>query len=197
MSFNNKIIICLIWIICILSLLLLINSLYWEINVIESFIISFISGAIVSLFITYVQYKKEKEDIIYYYNNAITEYYQLLNNILQIIKYNNQSIDKKYDMAKAYLNNYLEKQKFSKSIVELNLVFRNKDMQKIYQELYEYTKGIYLMKYFFKPSKNMLKQLISFCNEHINIIDEGMILLTEVFKINYPWKELKKYIINS
>lgn len=197
MSFNNKIIIGLIWIICILSLLLLINSLYWEINVIESFIISFISGAIVSLFITYVQYKKEKEDIIYYYNNAITEYYQLLNNILQIIKYNNQSIDKKYDMAKAYLNNYLEKQKFSKSIVELNLVFRNKDMQKIYQELYEYTKGIYLMKYFFKPSKNMLKQLISFCNEHINIIDEGMILLTEVFKINYPWKELKKYIINS
>ena len=60
MSFNNKIIKGLIISIVILSIALLINEFYWKIKIIESFIVSFISGAIVSLFVTYVQYKKEK-----------------------------------------------------------------------------------------------------------------------------------------
>ena len=82
MSFNNKIIKGLIISIVILSIALLINEFYWEIPIIESFIVSFISGAIVSLFVTYVQYKKEKMDIICYYNNEIIKYYQLLNNAI-------------------------------------------------------------------------------------------------------------------
>ena len=43
MSFNNKIIKGLVISIVILSIALLINEIYWEIPIIESFIVSFIS----------------------------------------------------------------------------------------------------------------------------------------------------------
>ena len=197
MSFNNKIIKGLVISIVILSIALLINEIYWEIPIIESFIVSFISGAIVSLFVTYVQYKKEKMDIICYYNNEIIKYYQLLNNMLLVLTQPKVTFKKKISTAQAYFNNYLDNNRFRENSIQLNFIlndFDNIARKKIYGRLYEYSNGIYLMEYFLNPKKEKLDDLIKLCDNHRKQIDEGMSILTEVVNMNYPWAEMKKYM---
>lgn len=196
MSFNNKIIKGLIVSIIILSIMLIVNYFFWNVSIIESFIVSFISGAIVSLFITYIQYKKEKNDIFYYYNNVIAEYYELLNNILLVLN-SNDDINEKFNNAKLFFDNYLKNHSSNKKTIELNLILNNlenKHTQKIYQKLYEYSRGIYLLKFFVQPSKKQLNELNRLCEKHIETIDEGMRILTGLFNIDYPWSEYKKTI---
>lgn len=197
MSFNNKIIRGLIISIVILTITLLINEFYWEIQIIESFIVSFISGAIVSLFVTYVQYKKEKMDIICYYNNEIIKYYQLLNNMLLVLTQPKVTFKKKISIAQAYFNNYLDNNRFRENSIQLNFIlndFDNIARKKIYGRLYEYSNGIYLMEYFLNPKKEKLDDLIKLCDNHRKQIDEGMSILTEAVNMNYPWAEMKKYM---
>ena len=197
MSFNNKIIKGLVISIVILSIALLINEIYWEIPIIESFIVSFISGAIVSLFVTYVQYKKEKMDIICYYNNEIIKYYQLLNNMLLVLTQPKVTFKKKISTAQAYFNNYLDNNRFRENSIQLNFIlndFDNIARKKIYGRLFEYSNGIYLMEYFLNPKKEKLDDLIKLCDNHRKQIDEGMSILTEVVNMNYPWAEMKKYM---
>lgn len=197
MSFNNKIIKGLIISIVILSIALLINKFYWEIPIIESFIVSFISGAIVSLFVTYVQYKKEKIDIICYYNNEIIKYYQLLNNMLLVLTHPKVTFKKKISTAQAYFNNYLDNNRFRENSIQLNFIlndFDNIARKKIYGRLYEYSNGFYLMEYFLNPKKEKLDDLIKLCENHRKQIDEGMSILTEVVNMDYPWTEMKKYM---
>ena len=197
MSFNNKIIKGLIALVFLLTILLIINSIYWKITMIESFAISFISGTFVSIFITCIQYKKEKNDIIYYYNNIIADYYGLLNNILSVLNSNNITMKNKYNTAKQFYDNYLKSHQSIHKTFELNLILKNLDTKytkKIYYELYEYSNGVYLMKYFLKYSKNMIIDLNTFCSEQIRLVDEGMTILTDIIKIDFPWKEYKKVL---
>lgn len=198
MSFNNKIIKGLIISIIILSFLLFLNSFFWKISIVESFIISFISGAIVSLFITCVQYEKEKNDVICYCNNEIIKYYQLLNNLLLVLTQKNGTFKNKIKIAKSYFNNYLENNRFRENSIQLNfildLAFDNIAMKKIYTTLFEYSNGFFLMKYFIEPKKEDLNELIKLCEKHRQDIDEGMNILTQVVNINYPWSKMKKYI---
>ena len=89
---------------------------------------SFISGAIVSLFITYIQYKKEKNDIFYYYNNVIAEYYELLNNILLVLN-SNDNINGKFDNAKLFFDNYLKNHKTISIHSENPIAFQHPTIQ--------------------------------------------------------------------
>lgn len=197
MSFNNKIIKGLIISIVILSIALLINEFYLENKMIESFIVSFNSGAIVSLFVTYVQYKKEKMDIICYYNNEIIKYYQLLNNILLVLTQSKVTFKKKFSITQAFFNNYLDNNCFRENSIQLNFIlndFDNITRKKIYGRLYEYSNGIYLMEYFLNPKKEKLDDLIKLCENHKKQIDEGMSILTKIVNMDYPWTEMKKYM---
>ena len=180
-------------------ILLLLNYLLWDIHVLESFIVSFVSGAIVSLFITCVQYRKEKEDIIYYYNNTIAEYYSLLNNIVVTINADSENDNEKYDIARSFFNQYINSHRNDNKVVELNLLLNsieNKYTKKIYHQLYEYSKAVELIAFFMEPSKEKMIKLNEICNSQIKKIDDGMSILETVFEINFPWEKFKE-IINS
>lgn len=196
MSFNNKIIKGLIFSIIILSIILLINELFLKISIIESFIVSFISGSIVSLFVAYIQYDKERRDIIIYYNNEIISYYILLKHMLASLRKNNKTEVEKIGEAKKIFNNYYDNIRFRNNNLELNFILNsidNKYRKKAYTILYEYTNGIELIKYFKKDKKN-IKELEKICKkEQVNII-EGIGFLSSELGIEYDWDVIEKSI---
>ena len=197
MSFNNKIIKGLIISILILSIILALNSLLWKVEILESFIISFISGAIVSLFVTCVQYQKEKNDIIYHCNNEIMRYYQLLNDISLIFAQDKIGTKEKIKIATIYFDKYMEINRFREKSIELNFVlnsFDNIAKKKIYSRLYEYSNGIYLIKYFINSKKDDMNNILNICESHMNEIDEGMTILIEIAGVKYPWNEIKNQV---
>ena len=197
MSYNNKIIIGLANSIIIIGMLVVLNSLYLKSKIIDSFAISYISGATVSSFMTYVQYKKEKSDTIYYFNNIIVDYYELLNNMMSLLNDDQVKNKQKYDVANKYLDNYLANNKATAHTIQLNLIKKDieeKYTKKIYEELYVFTKGKVLLDFFNKMADSQIDKLKEICDFQINKIDEGMTILTGFFSIDYPWNEFKKSI---
>ena len=198
MSFNNKIIIVLSITIFLLLFLLFLFIICIKNQIFESFIINLITGALVSLFITYMQYKKEKIDIFCHYNDIIIKYYYLLDDILEVLKDSSKSYMTKINIIDSYLSNYIRNNKFKEKNIQINLILdniANKYTKKIYSKLYAYADGVELAKYYidFKKNKpNNIDDLICICELQKNNIDEGMNILSIVFEIGYQWENIKK-----
>lgn len=197
MSFNNRIIKGLVLFVLFCFVILIINYLFCNNNrLIESFVISFISGAFVSLFIAYIQYDKERRDIIIHYNNEIISYYILLKHIITSLHKSGKSCTEKIDEAKRKFDNYVENNRYRNISLELNLILNNinnKYRKKIYTVLYEYTNGIELMDYFEKKKKTM-KELERICKKQQVDIMEGISILSQILDVEYNWDKIEKNI---
>lgn len=196
MSFNNRIMRGLIASIFLSSMLLIENNVNWKNSLIESFIVSFNSGAIVSLFITFIQYQKEKNDIIEYCNNEITDYYQILSLLLFTIS-SKETNDKKIKSLKSIYYKYFEKASARNKDIRFNFFINNCnnfEKKKLYNILYECTNGLYLSIPFIDLNEKTIDNLAKVCKEQCTIIDEGMTILVKTKGIKYPWKDIKETI---
>ncbi len=149
MSFNSKIFNFIAISIVLLIMLMVLNYFYLKIEIIDSFCISFISGAIVSLFATYMQYREERTDIIRYCNSEVIKYYQLLNNILLELKRDNISFNVKIYLANTHLRNYLANNSYRDYNINFNYIFKSIDdiaVKAGFTRLFNYSNGLELMK---------------------------------------------------
>ena len=169
----------------------------------ESILISILSGCIVSIVMSYIEYKNKIEEEIDYFINEIHNYYFTIDRIDNYIKNAKKQDEGLYECVQSEMNFILKRNETKKGRLSFYSLFPNSKINNVYKtinEIYELTFGMELIIISIKThkdikelkKKNLYPKLSIECmkmyiDEEKKVINKYMLDIKE-FDINKYWK---------